>query len=55
MAYSLLGIFDVNIPLLYGEGKKAFIRLQHKIVKISNDEFLFAWTDDSLVESDLFA
>ena len=37
MAYSLMGIFDVNMPLLYGEGKKAFMRLQHEIVKISND------------------
>jgi hypothetical protein len=24
MAYCLLGIFDVNIPLLYGEGSRAF-------------------------------
>ncbi|KAK3381678.1 heterokaryon incompatibility protein-domain-containing protein [Podospora didyma] len=27
MAYSLLGIFDINMPMLYGEGDKAFIRL----------------------------
>lgn len=28
-AYSLLGLFDVNMPLLYGEGeRKAFLRLQ---------------------------
>ena len=25
IAYCLLGIFDVNMPLLYGEGEKAFI------------------------------
>ena len=55
MAYSLMGIFDVNMPLLYGEGRKAFTRLQHEIVKISNDESLFAWTDGDLVESGLFA
>ena len=55
IAYSLMGIFDVNMPLLYGEGKKAFIRLQHEIVKVSDDESLFAWTDDSLVESGIFA
>ena len=55
MAYSLMGIFDVNMPLLYGEGKKAFMRLQHEIVKISNDESLFAWTDGGLVESGLLA
>ena len=55
MAYSLMGIFDVNMPLLYGEGKKAFTRLQHEIAKISSDESLFAWKDDGLVESGLFA
>ena len=25
IAYCLLGIFSVNMPLLYGEGEKAFI------------------------------
>ena len=43
MAYCLLGIFDINMPLLYGEGAKAFIRLQEEILKISNDQSLFAW------------
>ncbi|RYF42599.1 MAG: hypothetical protein EOO38_19570, partial [Cytophagaceae bacterium] len=28
IAYCLLGMFGVNMPLLYGEGKKAFLRLQ---------------------------
>ena len=29
LAYSLLGLFNVNMPLLYGEGaQKAFLRLQ---------------------------
>ena len=55
MAYSLMGIFDVNMALLYGEGDKAFTRLQHEIVKISNDESLFASTDGGLVESGIFA
>jgi len=33
-AYSLLGIFDVNMPLLYGEGRpKAFRRLMEEIEK----------------------
>ena len=41
-AYSLLGIFDVNMPLLYGEGQKAFIRLQEEILRQRNDESLFA-------------
>lgn len=33
LAYCLLGIFDINMPLLYGEGKKAFHRLQEEIMK----------------------
>jgi hypothetical protein len=41
--YCLLGIFGVNMPLLYGEGKKAFARLQEEIMKISDDQSLFAW------------
>jgi hypothetical protein len=42
-AYCLLGIFDVNMPLLYGEGEKAFVRLQEEIMKNSDDQSLFAW------------
>lgn len=44
MAYSLLGIFDINMPLLYGEGMKAFKRLQEEIIKVSNDQSLLAWS-----------
>lgn len=43
MAYCLLGLFDVNLPLLYGEGDKAFRRLQEEILKNSADHSLFAW------------
>jgi hypothetical protein len=43
VAYSLLGIFDVHMPLLYGEGEKAFKRLQQEIMKESDDQSLFAW------------
>lgn len=44
IAYSLLDIFDVNMPLLYGEGElKAFRQLQEEIMKIFEDETLFAW------------
>ena len=45
-AYCLLGLFNVNMPLLHGEGRKAFIRLQHEIIKQSNDDSIFAWTAD---------
>lgn len=50
MAYCLLGIFDVNMPMLYGEGEKAFVRLQEEIIKDSDDESIFAW-DASGVDS----
>jgi hypothetical protein len=44
MAYCLMGLFEVNMPLLYGEGKAAFIRLQEEIIKHSNDTSIFFWT-----------
>ncbi|KAK0707885.1 heterokaryon incompatibility protein-domain-containing protein, partial [Lasiosphaeris hirsuta] len=43
MAYSLLGIFDIHLPLLYGEGLKAFRRLQEEILRKTNDMSLLAW------------
>ena len=45
-AYCLMGIFDVNMPLLYGERHKAFLRLQEEIMKQDDDQSLFAWTVD---------
>lgn len=42
-AYSLFGIFDVNLPLIYGEGRKAFLRLQEAILQNSTDLSLLAW------------
>jgi hypothetical protein len=42
-AYSMLGLFQVNLPLLYGEGYRAFRRLQIEIIKESNDESILAW------------
>lgn len=46
MAYCLLAVFDMSMPLLYGEKKKAFMRLQEEILKHSDDESIFAWTAD---------
>ncbi|OQV09933.1 hypothetical protein CLAIMM_14006 [Cladophialophora immunda] len=43
-AYSLMGIFGVNMPMIYGEGDRAFIRLQEEIIKVSDDHSLFAWS-----------
>jgi tetratricopeptide (TPR) repeat protein len=38
-AYCLLGLFDIHLPLLYGEGqKKAFIRLQKEIEESSKGQ-----------------
>lgn len=54
LAYCLLGIFDVNMPLLYGEGSKAFRRLQKVILESSDDETLLTWRG-SEVNSGLFA
>ena len=44
VAYSLLGLFGVSMPMLYGEGGTAFIRLQEEILKRSDDHSLFAWS-----------
>ncbi|KAK7424481.1 hypothetical protein QQX98_000446 [Neonectria punicea] len=48
IAYCLLGMFDVKMPLLYGEGReKAFVRLQEEFLKFSDDETIFAWETDA--------
>jgi len=45
-AYCLMGLFDVNMPLLYGEGEKAFLRLQEEIIKTTEDLSILAWNSD---------
>lgn len=40
MAFCILGIFDINVPLLYGEGSKAFLRLQEQIWRETDDHSL---------------
>jgi len=47
LAYCLLGIFGVHMPLIYGEGIHAFCRLQEEIVKRSNDLTIFAWNEQA--------
>lgn len=54
IAYSLLGIFDINIPLIQGEGKKAFLKLQEEIARNSSDLSLFAWNMVFVSESQEF-
>ncbi|RDX47103.1 HET-domain-containing protein [Lentinus brumalis] len=46
-AYCLLGLFDIHMPPLYGEGRNAFRRLQEEILKQSADTTLFAWSGHS--------
>ncbi|KAI1802675.1 heterokaryon incompatibility protein-domain-containing protein [Daldinia bambusicola] len=47
IAYCLAGIFDVSIPVLYGEGaRNAFRRLQLEIMRTSFDMTIFAWRGD---------
>lgn len=52
LAYCLMGIFNINMPLLYGEGEKAFLRLQEEIIKTSDDQTIFAWADPSGPETE---
>jgi hypothetical protein len=42
-AYCLMGLLGVNMPLLYGEGDDAFVRLQEKVINSSDDISLLAW------------
>lgn len=42
-AYSLLGLFSINMPLLYGEGQRAFTRLQEEIIRTQTDLSILAW------------
>lgn len=44
LAYCLMGIFNVHMPLIYGEGlENAYLRLQEEIIKESSDQSLFVW------------
>ncbi|KAI1207344.1 heterokaryon incompatibility protein-domain-containing protein [Annulohypoxylon truncatum] len=51
-AYCLLGIFGVIMPLVYGEGKRAFVRLQEEIIKESDDQSIFAWCSNGSQDQD---
>ncbi|TQS33953.1 hypothetical protein Golomagni_05686 [Golovinomyces magnicellulatus] len=44
MAYCLLGIFNINMPLIYGEGWKAFQRLQEEITRTQGDVSILLWS-----------
>lgn len=51
-AYCLMGLFQVNMPLLYGEGTRAFTRLQEEIIQRSDDQSLYAWNSFDTAEED---
>lgn len=54
-AYCLLGIFSVNMPLLYGEGSRAMLRLQEEILRHEEDHSIFLWqTPHSFLRTGLF-
>jgi hypothetical protein len=42
-AYSLLGIFDISLPLICGEGKSAFVRVQQEILGVYGGDSILAW------------
>ncbi|KAI1795382.1 HET-domain-containing protein [Ganoderma leucocontextum] len=54
MAYCLMGIFSINMPTLYGEGERAFLRLQEEIMKQSVDASLFVWEDPDSMDQNTF-
>lgn len=43
-AYSLFGMFGINLPIIYGEGDRAFLRLQKEILQAIPDQSLFVWS-----------
>ncbi|KAI1127088.1 heterokaryon incompatibility protein-domain-containing protein [Nemania abortiva] len=49
IAYCLLGLFGVNMPLLYGEGKRAFLRFQEELIRRSNDQTIFCWSQPNQI------
>lgn len=52
IAYCLLGIFGINMPLLYGEGMAAFERLQQAILDQREDYSIFLWAPKGTLSSD---
>ena len=47
IAYSLFGIFNVAIPVIYGEGNQAVGRLLEHVLMGSGDVTILAWTGTS--------
>lgn len=50
-AYSLLGLFNICFSPVYGEGWRAFGRLQEEILKDSTDQSIFAWLGNGCTDT----
>ncbi|KAM0806706.1 putative HET-domain-containing protein [Seiridium cardinale] len=53
MAYCLLGLFGISMPLAYAEGRRAFMRLRAEILNQLDDDSIFAWVRDDDDPSEL--
>ncbi|KIJ58831.1 hypothetical protein HYDPIDRAFT_119186 [Hydnomerulius pinastri MD-312] len=47
VAYSLIGIFDISMPVAYGEGHWAFFRLMEAIIERCREPGVLAWAGNS--------
>ncbi|KAF9231605.1 heterokaryon incompatibility protein-domain-containing protein [Melanogaster broomeanus] len=43
-AYSLMGIFDITLPIIYGGRENVFVKFQKEIMNRHPDQSIFAWT-----------
>ena len=55
IAYSLIGLLNLTMPIAYGEGRRSFYRLQEAIIRNSNDRSLFIWFGRSAIQSSVLA
>ncbi|KAG8817812.1 hypothetical protein FRC17_011084 [Serendipita sp. 399] len=54
-AYCLIGMFDVNLSIAYGEKERAFYRLQVEILQNSDDMSLFDWQGEASTYNSMLA
>lgn len=54
-AYCLLGLLNVSMPLLYGEGNRAFERLQQEVLRVEDDPSVLVWGTGDLSMEPLLA
>ena len=47
VAYALLGLFSISLPIVYGEGDQALGRLLAQLLASSGDTSILAWTGKS--------